>query len=78
MRILLFVTIWMEIFLGVPGILHSWFSSREYPIVLLSVVISFVGGALLAAWITGFFDDDLPSQLHTDRPENAAKRDVRR
>jgi uncharacterized integral membrane protein len=62
MRILLFIVVWMVVFLAVPVTIHFWFSSREYPLVSLAVVISFVGGALLSAWITGFFRDDQSSQ----------------
>jgi hypothetical protein len=61
MRIFLFIVFWMVIFLAVPAMLSFWFASREYPLVSLSVVISFVGGALLSAWITGLFRDDQPS-----------------
>ena len=62
MRILLFIVIWIGFFLGVPLILHLFFSSREYPLVSIGVVISFVGGALLSAWITGLFRRDQSSQ----------------
>ena len=62
MRILLFIVIWIGFFLGVPLILHLLFSSREYPLVSIGVVISFVGGALLSAWITGLFRRDQSSQ----------------
>ena len=55
MRILLFVVLWIVFSLSVPMILHMWFSSREYPLVSIGVVIGFVGGALLSAWITGLF-----------------------
>jgi uncharacterized integral membrane protein len=62
MRIVLFIVLWMVFFLAVPAMLNFWFASREYPLVSLSVVISFVGGALLSAWITGLFRAKQPSR----------------
>jgi len=61
MRIFLFLVIWIGIFLGLPTILHVLFSSREFPLVSLGAVTGFVGGALVSAWVTGFFDDDQAS-----------------
>jgi len=61
MRIFLFIVIWMVFFLGVPMVLHLGFSSHEYPLVSLGTVLSFVGGALFSAWITGFFREDQSS-----------------
>ena len=62
MRIFLFIVLWLVFCLSVPLALHLLFSDREYPLVSLGVVISFVAGALLSAWITGLLSDDQPSQ----------------
>jgi hypothetical protein len=62
MRIFLFIVLWLAFCLSVPLALHLLFSDREYPLVSLGVVISFVAGALLSAWITGLFGDDQQSQ----------------
>jgi uncharacterized integral membrane protein len=62
MRIFLFIVLWLVFCLSVPLTLHLLFSSHEYPLVSLGVVISFVAGALLSAWITGLLSDDQPTQ----------------
>ena len=62
MRIFLFIVLWLVFCLSVPLALHLLFSSHEYPLVSLGVVISVVAGALLSAWITGLLSDDQPSQ----------------
>ena len=62
MRIFLFFVLWLVFCLSAPLALHLLFSSREFPLVSIGVVISFVAGALLSAWITGLFSDEQPSQ----------------
>jgi hypothetical protein len=57
MQIALFLVLWLVFWLGVPTIVHLLFGSSEYPLVSLSAVVSFVGGALLAALLTGLFKD---------------------
>ena len=52
MQIALFLILWLVFWLGVPTIVHLLFGSSEYPLVSLSAVVSFVGGALLAALLT--------------------------
>lgn len=77
MRILLFVVIWMVVFLDVPGIPHSWFSSQGHHLASLSAIVSFVGAALLSAWVTGFFaDDDYPSHADEDLSKTACNQDT--
>jgi uncharacterized integral membrane protein len=55
MQIALFFVLWLVFWLSVPTIVHLLFGSSEYPLVSLSAVVSFVGGALLAALLTGLF-----------------------
>jgi hypothetical protein len=62
MRIFLFIVLWVVFCLSVPLVLYLLFAGREYPLISLGVVISFVWGALLSAWITGLLSDDQPSQ----------------
>jgi hypothetical protein len=61
MRIFLFIILWLVFGLSAPLALHLLFSDRDFPLVSLGVVISFVAGALLSAWITGLLSDDQPS-----------------
>jgi hypothetical protein len=42
-------------YLRVPITLALWFP-YEYPLVSVGAVVGFIGGALLAAWITGCFN----------------------
>jgi hypothetical protein len=62
MRIFIFIVLWVVFCLSVPLALQLLFGSHEYPLVSLGVVISFVAGALLSAWMTGLLSDDQPSQ----------------
>ena len=72
MQIFIFVVLWMLFSLSIPMILHVWFLSNEYPLVSIGVVIAFVGGALLSAWITGLFSDDQPSSSSSPLPGRAS------
>jgi energy-converting hydrogenase Eha subunit A len=58
MQIALFLVLWLVFWLSIPIIVHLLFGSSEYPLVSLAAVVSFVGGALLAAWLTGLFKDE--------------------
>jgi hypothetical protein len=58
MQVALFLVLWLVFWLGVPTIAHLLFGSSEYPLVSLFAVISFVGGALLAALLTGLLKGD--------------------
>ncbi len=62
MQIALFIAVWLIIWLGVPALLHVLIGGSAYPLVTLSAVVSFVAGALIAAWATGLFKA-------TSRPE---------
>jgi len=58
MQIALFFVLWLVFWIGVPTIVHLLLGSSEYPLVSLAAVVSFVGGALLAALLTGLLKDD--------------------
>ena len=57
MQVALFLFLWLVFWLGTPALVHLLFGSSEYPLVSLAAVISFVGGALLSALLTGLFKD---------------------
>jgi hypothetical protein len=58
MQIALFFLLWLDTALGIPTIVHVLFGSSEYPLVSLAVVVSFVGGAVVSALVTGLLRDD--------------------
>jgi hypothetical protein len=58
MQIALFFLLWLGTALGIPTIVHVLFGSSEYPLVSLAVVVSFVGGAVVSALVTGLLRDD--------------------
>jgi hypothetical protein len=72
MQMLAFFVLWIVFWLGTPLILHVMFSSNAYPLVSIGAVISFVGGALLSAVLTGLFKDN--TSLHQSAATRSALR----
>ena len=62
MQFVIFFLLWIVFSLGLPLTLHLLFSSTGYPLVSIGTVVGFVGGALLAALITGLLREDRSSQ----------------
>jgi len=58
MQVLFFFIFWTVFSLGTVTIVAVWFSTYDYSLVSIAVVIGFAGGALLSALITGLFEDD--------------------
>ena len=62
MQLVLFFIFWLVFALGIPLIVHLLFGSSEYPLVSLTAVVAFVGGALLSALLTGLLKGDRSSR----------------